>query len=172
MPSTSYFERQSERKVSARTRMAKSETAEYQVECTKLLTPGLLEAWHEFRICNPALDNGCFHPEFAKAVERVRDDVEYAVIRGDGEIRGLFPFQRISSRVGKPVGGLMNDFHGLICAPETDLTLADVVKKAGLGRFDFHALLVNSPATTSQTRKVATNNSPMRVGKPPVDPSV
>ena len=107
----------------------------------RALDAGLIAKWEWFRQSNPDLRSGYFHPEFLFAVERVRSDVEIAVLRSNREVVGFFPFQRVAPQVADPVGGMMNDFHGVIGPPSLQLDFRHLLSSCGLKRFKFHALV-------------------------------
>ncbi len=154
MPSTSVSSSRS--RSNPRAQLAQSAlTASLHVECVDDLSQSLVDTWHRFQGSNPALANGCFHFEFADAVSRVRTGVEYAIIRQNSEVAGIFPFQRSGSRVIKPVGGMMNDFHGLITNAATKIDLAEVLKQIDVRKFDFHALSLDAlnQKTTLQSNR-------------------
>ena len=113
----------------------------------KLVTDWCVEteqAWQRIRANQPLYESGFFDPEYLKAVTRVRPDVEYVLYLQDREIVGIFPFQRVNKVIGQPVGGMLNDFHGLLCRPETDLDIGQFLSTAGLQKFQFHALQTQS----------------------------
>ena len=72
--------------------------------------------WAGMQQQNPALDSPYFRPEFTQAVAAVRNDVWVAIIRRNGAAVGYFPFQRGKLNLGKPVGGKLSDYHGIISA--------------------------------------------------------
>ena len=85
-----------------------------------------------------------FHPKFTEAVSRVRNDVCVAVIRnGAGNLTGVFPYQRWGEGCADPVGGRMNDYHGILTAPEARIELGSLFLRLGISKFGFHAVSVN-----------------------------
>lgn len=152
MPSTSVYTNES-RNVSRAT-PAPINSAHNSISFKRTLDSGLQEAWNHLQTSNPQLSNGCFHPEFSRAVERVRHDVEYAVLKSGGEITGIFPFQRTSQRIASPVGGMMNDFQDLVAAPSTRVDFDDLLTEAGLKLFHFHALANDSASASSRLKQV------------------
>jgi CelD/BcsL family acetyltransferase involved in cellulose biosynthesis len=78
------------------------------------LTPAHLSTWTDLQNADPTLDSPYFRPEFTQAVAAVRDDVEVAILEEHGSIVGFFPFQRGSGGKGRPAGGPMSGFHGVI----------------------------------------------------------
>jgi CelD/BcsL family acetyltransferase involved in cellulose biosynthesis len=71
----------------------------------------------------------------------VRDDAQIAVLRnGDRRIIGLLPFQASESDLGEPIGGRMNDYHGIIAPNPIDLEVDDLLRGLRLRQFKYHAL--------------------------------
>jgi CelD/BcsL family acetyltransferase involved in cellulose biosynthesis len=81
------------------------------------LTALELEAWHELRARNPALDSPYYHPGFAEAVNRSGKDVQVVVAASpEGRVTSLLPCHRDGSRL-RPVGWPGADLQGPILAP-------------------------------------------------------
>ena len=112
------------------------------------------DRWETLRTSNPLLATGYFHPEFSRAVMRVRDDVEFAIIERAGEISAILPFQRVSPRVAHPVGGMMNDFHGVIAGPSFKIDYRNLLKQAGLSQLHFHALSFDGADPAQSIKRV------------------
>ncbi len=105
---------------------------------------GLSAAWNRLRDANPMLVSPYFDVEFTKAVARTRNDVKVAITECDGTIDQIFPFQSLGGNHIGPVGGLLNDVHGVICDGnfEHDL-LGLMVTDLGYSAVGFHAALKN-----------------------------
>ena len=100
------------------------------------------EQWKLIRDADEQFSSPYFDIEFTKAVARVRKDVEIAVLQrpNDHGICGFLPFQRIGGSHGQPVGGRLNDVHGLLGKTRNELDLfRKVMKSCGLKTFGFHA---------------------------------
>ena len=113
------------------------------IECKSYsdLSDEELARWQSFHQSQPELGSPYYHPEFTAAVDEVRPDVEVAVIRNDrDQVVAFFPFQR-QGKVAFPIGGRMNDFHGLVAHSGTKLNIADVFTSLGLKSFKFHAVV-------------------------------
>jgi CelD/BcsL family acetyltransferase involved in cellulose biosynthesis len=82
------------------------------------LTEEEIAAWSQIQTREPALSSPYFRPEFTEAVAAVRDDVEIGVLDNGSGAVGFFPFQRTWWGTGRPVGGIMSDFQGLIASAE------------------------------------------------------
>ena len=99
------------------------------------------EAWLRIQRSNSSLESPFFHPGYAKAVSRVRSDVRVGIaIENDVPIAFL-PFQKVGARAAEPVGGRLNDFHGLIAMPDAQVTLPQMVSAVGLRSWKYHGLL-------------------------------
>jgi CelD/BcsL family acetyltransferase involved in cellulose biosynthesis len=107
----------------------------------KQLTPEQVQAWDQLQRCNPTLDSPYFRPEFTRAVAAVRPNVEVAVLEEGGEPVGFFPFQRGRWGVGKPVGGPLSDFQGLIARPDLQWDAEFLLRACRLRAWDFDHLL-------------------------------
>ena len=70
--------------------------------------------WREAQASSPHIDNPYFCPEFTSLVSSFRDDVYVAVIEDQGAIVGVLPFQRTRWGAGRPAGGPVSDFQGII----------------------------------------------------------
>ena len=100
-----------------------------------------LDLWRRFQDMDPARGNPYFCPEFTLAVGDVRDDAFVGVMEDAGETIGYFPFQRRVLRVGKPIGGPLSDYQGVIGNTEAKWDGADLVRKCGLSIYDFDHML-------------------------------
>jgi CelD/BcsL family acetyltransferase involved in cellulose biosynthesis len=109
------------------------------------LTPAQCEAWARLQEADAALASPYFRPEFTLAVAAVRADVEVAVLEDDGAPVGFFPFQRARWNVGKPVGGRMSDFQGVVARPGLELTADELIRGCGLRGWDFDHVLAAQP---------------------------
>ncbi|MDA1015283.1 MAG: GNAT family N-acetyltransferase [Planctomycetota bacterium] len=118
---------------------------QFRVSSINDLTAEDFDSWLRVLQDNPQLDSPYLHPEFTKCVAAVRPDVEVTVAEVNGRTVGFFPFQRIARRVGRPVGGRLNDCHCLIASPELRWDLQDVMHASRLTSWDFHYLPADRP---------------------------
>ncbi len=108
----------------------------------------IADSWSAIRSQNLHLASPYFDPEFTKAVARVRRDVEIAIVRnGMDEIVSFLPYQRICSQSAEPVGGRLNDAHGIIADSRQSLVdvVTQVMRVARLRSFGFHAVPRRDP---------------------------
>ncbi len=110
------------------------------------LTPELLSAWSRLQQADRSLESPYFRPEFTQAVAAVRGDVEVAVLEEGGEPVGFFPFQRAHGGMGRPVGGRMSDFQGVIVQKGVEWNAEELIRGCGLTAWDFDHLLVSQQA--------------------------
>lgn len=97
------------------------------------------EHWNRIRRSNPVFKSPYFDIEFTRAVARVRDDVRIAVVQSNGEVIGVLPFQENKPGYAVPVGGLLNDWHGIMGKQYPEV-LQKILKAAKLKSFKFHAI--------------------------------
>lgn len=93
--------------------------------------------WTDWHQADPLLWSPYFHPAFTEAVAAVRGDVSIAVLEDDDGLAGFFPFQRNGLGFGRPVGGRLSDFHGLIAQPGLSLAPEWLLEKCGLASWNF-----------------------------------
>lgn len=105
------------------------------------LTPDHVRAWSDLQRADPVLDSPFFRPEFTQAVAAVRGDVRVGVLEEGGEPVGFFPFQTRGWNGGRPVGGPMSDYQGVIARPGAAWGPAAVVRGCGLASWDFDHLV-------------------------------
>lgn len=101
------------------------------------LSKDLVRRWAEIQQQNLGLASPYFRPEFTQAVARVRNDVFVAII-DDGD--AFFPFQRHFVGLGRPVGGLVSDYHGLIAPSNYRCDVKTLVQTCGLRSWSFDYL--------------------------------
>ncbi len=109
-------------------------------------------AWRSLQESNPELSNPLFAPEFIQAVAAVRGDVEVAVVRDKGTTVAFFPFQRKTQYRGVPVGGIVSDYHGLICRPGFRCDPGALLEACELVAWDFDRLVPSQRGLASYCR--------------------
>jgi CelD/BcsL family acetyltransferase involved in cellulose biosynthesis len=97
--------------------------------------------WNDIVRVNPLLESPYFRPEFIRAVAAVRTDVEVARLSEGGRTIGFFPFQRGNLSIGKPIGGKLSDYHGVIVREGVPLDPQDLIRQCGLAAWDFDHLV-------------------------------
>ncbi len=114
----------------------------YTIAGTKL-HPDHIDAWRKLLSVLPGLDSPYFQPQFTELVSQVRADVHVAFIEVRDTIIGIFPFQRGRFGRGKPVGGRLSDFHGIISDTSHSLCLYQLLLKCGLTSYHYDHLMFN-----------------------------
>jgi CelD/BcsL family acetyltransferase involved in cellulose biosynthesis len=107
------------------------------------LTPELTAQWDGIQEANPELASPYFCHEFTQVVASVRSDVFVGILEDAGHVVGFFPFQRGRMSLGKPVGGPVSDFHGVIAAPDTNWDVPELLRACSLTAFEFDHLLAS-----------------------------
>lgn len=126
-----------------------------QIRLTRpqMLAPAELALWDRLQREQPDFESPYFRPEFTQAVAGVRDDVEVAVIEENGRPAGFFPFQRSPLNLGKPVGGRLNDFHGVLLPRGFRIDARQLLRATRLASWDFDHLVGDQPSLGAfQTR--------------------
>src|SRR6185295_6906115 len=118
------------------------------------LTAELLARWDEIQSHNAALSNPYFRPEYAKAIARLRNDVEIAVLEQHGLPCGFFAYQRDRWNGAAPVGGRISDYQGVVAVPDLKWTADELLKKARLRGFRFDHLLAGQAEWSAGVAKV------------------
>src|ERR1700693_1077442 len=112
----------------------------------RALTPEDMVAWTALQEANPSLASPFFRPEFTTTVASVRDDVWVAVIERSRVAVGFFSYQRGWMGIGRPVGGPLSDYQGIIVEKDFVWDAAQLVRDCGLRQWNFdHLLAVQEP---------------------------
>lgn len=115
----------------------------------RLVSPGEIDSatistWRAVQSSSSAFASPYFCPEFTQLAGEVRNDVRVVVIENDDRITGFFPHQRSLLGMGKPVGGPLSDYHGVIAGPDAHWEIAPLMRTARLSVWSFNHLVDNS----------------------------
>ena len=78
-----------------------------------------------------------------------------AIVRKRGHIEAILPFQGRKRGLARPLGAPLSDQHSLIVAPDSDITLIDVVSRLGMSGFVFTGLLQPVSGALRQVKAIA-----------------
>jgi hypothetical protein len=95
----------------------------YHLIAPSELDSSLTDVWRVIQVANDRFSSPYFDPEFTRLVAEVRNDVRVVIIENERRIVGFFPYQRNGLGLGKPVGGPLSDYHGVICTADSEWTL-------------------------------------------------
>lgn len=101
----------------------------------------LLAAWRAIQSRRSALASPYFCPEFTQAVAGVRSDVRIVVIENAGRTAGFFPHQRSPWGAGRPAGGALSDYHGVIAEADAEWSVPGLMRAARLAAWSFDHLV-------------------------------
>jgi len=104
--------------------------------------------WDRLQRAHRDFESPYFRPEFTRAVAGVRDDVEVLVIQERGNAVGFFPFQRCTLNLGKPVGGRLSDFHGVLLPHGFRVDARQLIRATRLASWDFDHFVGDQPSFT------------------------
>ena len=113
----------------------------YHLISANELDAALRHAWCTVQAAQEVFLSPYFCPEFTLAVAAVRPDVRIVVIECDGRPVGFFPHQRSTWGRGRPVGGPLSDYHGVIAAPGADWSVPALMRAARLSVWPFDHLV-------------------------------
>lgn len=126
------------------TETASASDMRFEVKAAAELTDGERAAWADMRAKNPALYSPYYDFEYARIVSKLRDDVRVIIWFNGKKPAAFLPVQ--GKRFARPVGAPMTDYHGVICAVDTPVDMADMLAAAGIGAYHYDALAQTSGA--------------------------
>jgi CelD/BcsL family acetyltransferase involved in cellulose biosynthesis len=107
------------------------------------LDTNLTERWAQLQEADPQLASPYFCPEFTQAAAAVQDGVRVAVMERVESVVGFFPFQRARMGVGRPVGGRLSDYQGVVAARDAEWDAEKLIRGCELSIWDFDHLLAS-----------------------------
>ncbi len=110
---------------------------EYRLIRPAELDAGLIERWRAIQRAEPGFASPYFCPEFTQCVGAVRPDARVVVIENEGRIVGFFPFQIGALGTGRPIGGPLSDFHGVVATHDSEWSPNDLLRAAKLSVWAF-----------------------------------
>lgn len=102
------------------------------------LTAEDIARWRAFQATDPILQSPFYAPEFAQCVGAARADAFVAVFSRGGAPVAFLPFHRLRGGVGKPIGGPISDYQGLIAAEGFAADAEELLALSGLAAYDFN----------------------------------
>jgi CelD/BcsL family acetyltransferase involved in cellulose biosynthesis len=112
----------------------------------------LVQRWSEIQDSSVEFASPFMSPEFTQAVASCRSDVRVAVIEDAGRITGFFPFHRERFGVGRPVGEMLSDTHGVLLTPGLALNMRSLFRACGLTSWDYHHMIASQAEALSNTK--------------------
>jgi len=116
------------------------------------------KAWSTLRSFNSALYSPYFDIRYTDHVATLRDDTFVVIAERDSDITAFLPYQS-AGKFAAPIGAPMTDYHGVIKAPHETLDAATMLQAAGLGAFNFNALIDVDDTETSALMTVRSEHS-------------
>ena len=105
---------------------------------TQELSPAHIAQWRAFQAGNPAIWNPFFSPEFTLAIGEARSDARVAILLENNEVCGFLPFHLCPTGIGKPIGGPISDYQGVVSAARTIFDGSAILQACGLKAYDFN----------------------------------
>lgn len=107
------------------------------------ITPAEQAAWSAIQREEASLASPFFRPEFTAAVAAARNDVFVGIFERGDEMVGFFPHQVGRGRVGRPVGGPLSDYQGVIVRGGAAWEAKQLMCSCGLAEWRFDHLLAS-----------------------------
>ncbi|MHB1208044.1 MAG: GNAT family N-acetyltransferase, partial [Rhodospirillaceae bacterium] len=125
-------------------RPAADDSEDFRVETIRGtdLTAEHVDAWRRIIAANISLDSPFYSPTFVQAVADVGCDVQVAVLRSNGRIRGFLPCQFATPwhrrfGIAERAGGELSDYFGLIGEPDIRILPPDLLRLCNLSALAF-----------------------------------
>ena len=121
------------------------------------LTPELTLQWQEIATARCYLQSPFLQPAFTRAVARVRDGVEIALMESEGQLQGVLPFQRGPRGLLRNVCGRLSEFHTPVVRPGVSPNMPDLLRACGLSWWQFDHLPVSESPLANQAWGTSTS---------------
>ena len=113
---------------------------------TRVLRPGELgqsehALWRAVQHADRTLGSPFLTPEFALAVDGVRDDARVAVVEDAGETVAFFAFSSSDDGTGAPIGATICDAQALVAREQFDWDAPELIRSTGLTSWRFDHLV-------------------------------
>ena len=134
------------------------------------LTPAQLAAWADIQRAEPPWPAPISGPSSPRPWPRSAAASRSACSKTAAEPVGFFPFQRGGGNVGRPVGGMMSDFHGVIARQRRGLGPAATAPRLRPGRLALRPSAGRADAVCAlslERRPLAVPRSLARLGRLP-----
>src|SRR3954451_1156068 len=115
----------------------------------------LVERWRALLPTEGDLASPFLHPAYSLAAAEVLEGVEVCVVTSNGTPVGFYPFERIEPSAGRPVGGAMSNFQGMIAAHGVAWSATELVRGARLHALGFHHQVRGQPAFDAYVQRTA-----------------
>ena len=97
------------------------------------------DAWRGLQASDPALASPYFSMTYARAANTARPGVKILKVTESGAPIAYWPLRPGPLGTARPVGGPMDDLHGIVAAPDTRLDLTRIAAAKGIGGYTFSA---------------------------------
>lgn len=116
----------------------------YHVVAPSEIDGTMAEAWRTIQSGNTAFASPYFCSDFTRLVGSVRSDARVVVIENRGRPVGFFPFQKSFCGLGRPIGGALSDYHGVIAEVGSEWNVVELMRAAKINAWSFDHLVDES----------------------------
>jgi len=121
-----------------------SATLKYECVNSRALSDRHVGEWHALLSATTEFRSPFFRAEYAITVGAVRP-VDVCLAWNGQSLAAVFPFERENEFTGRPVGGPLSNFQGVVAAPGTEWEMEPFLRAARLERLHFHHQLASQP---------------------------
>jgi len=105
-----------------------------------------LADWRRLISNYPAFSSPFFSPGYSRLVGACAGRVIAGLIRREGRLVGVFPFELGEPGQARPVGSIFNDYQGIVISPDIDWDVESLLRGFDLKCFKFdHLLAMQTP---------------------------
>lgn len=114
-----------------------------------------LELWREWQYLTPGLESPFLAPDFALAIDRLREGCFVVVARDDDGPLGFLPLERPRPRVVRAIGMGVSDAQGVVHRPGRPVPVERLVAVASASVFEYdHLVATQLPTRAPHARRV------------------
>lgn len=114
-------------------------------------------AWEQLRAKNSRLYSPYFSIAYSDHVAALRSDSYVVMATRDGEPAAFLPYQSAGT-FAAPIGAPMTDYHGVIKAGDEPLDATALLQAAGVGVFNFNALIDDAAEDSQKLMTIRAEN--------------
>ena len=113
----------------------------YRLVPLQQLPKANLDAWQRTANVDPRYSSPYFQPAFSRLVAGVRDDAYVILAEHEKELCGLLPIQMPKAGHAQPIGGKLNDLHGMLHLRPFRMDHQELLRQTRIKTFSFHSAM-------------------------------
>ena len=114
---------------------------EYEAQPLSDIGEGILDDWRRLVRDNAIFSSPFFAPGYTQLVGSCLGDVMVGLLRQEGRVVGIFPYEWERDGHARPVGSIFCDYQGVIVGPDIHWTAEGMLTKLGVESYRFDHML-------------------------------